>query len=596
MAFSIRSLKIRDQVFLVTLPPLFVLLCAMALVFYAYWVAGYTNRSTQAAEESVERGESVLRHLTEMDMGVRGYLATRQVAFLDFYNDGVAKIPSELDALRELESDDPAHAAEVEAIQAEIERWQTEWVNPELGRLRRGEAVDLPAMLAEGQKRLGSLRLRMLKLLEDDRQKGVVKRRQAEQIIRRLLILGLGITFLLGTALLFLTRTVTRLIAEPVLQLIEASEQVSQGDFQPSLPPPVDNEFGILSQSFSRMTAALHLEREEMAALSRFSEAVTQCTTEREVYDQLLHSFRERFQPQQVIIFILNSAENFLEAVATLAPLPEHLRHWPVIEEPRSCKAVRVGRPFRVSDVTREPLCPADFAPPAEGSYYCGPLIAGGIIIGAVRLEGLRGPWTRERATLLESYMSSAASALSNLRSMDIMKRQANIDMLTGLYNRRFLEDYARKLIAMARRKDLPLGFIMLDLDHFKSFNDVFGHEVGDRILREFAKTITSAMRETNLVARFGGEEFLILLPDTDAKACMAVAERIRRAVARMTVPTGTDKSPPQVTVSQGIAVYPEHGKTLEELLQASDKALYESKRAGRNRATLYMEQTEPAS
>ena len=128
-------------------------------------------------------------------------------------------------------------------------------------------------------------------------------------------------------------------------------------------------------------------------------------------------------------------------------------------------------------------------------------------------MEAARDLLTPDRQRLLESYLSGAASALSNLRLLDRMKQQANIDMLTGLYNRRFLEDYARKLFAIARRRDQPVGFIMMDLDHFKSFNDLYGHEVGDRILRHFAKTVTSSMRETNLAARYGGEEFVVILP-----------------------------------------------------------------------------------
>ena len=182
---------------------------------------------------------------------------------------------------------------------------------------------------------------------------------------------------------------------------------------------------------------------------------------------------------------------------------------------------------------------------------------------------------------------------LSNLRLLQTMREQANIDPLTGLYNRRFCEDYARKLMAMARRKDTPLGFIMLDLDHFKSINDIFGHEVGDRILKQFAKTVTQSMRETNLTARLGGEEFVVLLPDTGAEACQVVAERIRKAVSHMSMPQVKDKPLPPVTVSLGIAVYPEHGGTMEEMLHSSDRALYESKRAGRNRTTLYVEERE---
>jgi diguanylate cyclase (GGDEF)-like protein len=159
--------------------------------------------------------------------------------------------------------------------------------------------------------------------------------------------------------------------------------------------------------------------------------------------------------------------------------------------------------------------------------------------------------------------------------------------MLTGLYNRRFLEDYTRKLFAIARRRAQPVAMIMLDLDHFKGFNDIYGHEIGDRILRQFAKVVTNCMRETNLAARYGGEEFVVILPDTGAQDCALVAERIRKAVMTMVVPSNTEKPLPQLTVSVGVATFPEHGETLEEVIQSADKALYESKRNGRNRVTL---------
>ena len=148
----------------------------------------------------------------------------------------------------------------------------------------------------------------------------------------------------------------------------------------------------------------------------------------------------------------------------------------------------------------------------------------------------------------------------------------------------------------MARRKSQPLGVIMMDLDHFKEFNDVYGHETGDRILKHFAKTASHAIREANLAARYGGEEFVVILPETDAQSCLKVAERIRLAVERSVIPSGSEKPLPPLTVSLGIAIYPEHGQGLEEVLQAADKALYESKRAGRNRATLYVPQEEPAA
>jgi diguanylate cyclase (GGDEF)-like protein len=500
-----------------------------------------------------------------------------------------------LAVLRDAEADDPQHLAALDDIQAAVERWQNEWANPTILKVQRSADVEARGLVLEGENRMDGLRRAVLKHRDLNLAQNAAGALATEQALRRMLLLALGVAFVVALVVLAATREVARLITQPVRQLIEASERVGRGDFQPTLPAPMDNEFGILSRSFAQMTSALRQEREELAALNKYSEAVVQCTSEREIYDHVLYSLRERFHPRQVIIFKLNAQENYLEAAATLQPLPEELRDWPVIPEPHNCKAVRMGRRFRANDVRAEPLCPSKFLHPTDGSYYCGPLIAGGVIIGAVRVEGAKDYWTPERESLLESYLSGAASALSNLRLLETMKHEANVDTLTGLYNRRFLEDYARKTLAMGRRKNQPFGIIMMDLDHFKDINDAYGHETGDRILRQFAKTITQAMRETNLAARYGGEEFVVLLPDTDAQACVLVAERIRRAVERMVVQSPTGKLLTDLTVSLGIAVYPDHGQEYEELVQASDKALYESKRAGRNRSTLYVPQEEPA-
>ncbi len=587
MAFTIRNLKIRDQILLVTLPPLFVLLCAVALFFYAYWSAINTERAALRSKESVVRGESFLRHATEASMSVRGYVFNRRQDSLTAYDKAVKEGEEELLALVQLDAADSGELQEVIRIRAEFDQLQSQWAVPTIDKTRSGVDFNKEAALSEGQTRMADIRSHVMKLRNEDEGQNVAEMLSAEKVIKRMLVVGVTLAAVLAGILIFLTSVVTRLIVAPVLQLIRASEQVGRGDFSPELPPVVDNEFGVLSRSFSQMTSALRREREEIASLNHFSEAVTQCTSEVEVYDLLLHSLRERFQPRQVIIFKLNATENYLEAASTLVPMPKEQSAWPVIEEPHNCKAVRTGRSFAVNDVQIEPLCPSNFLLPTEGSYYCGPLIAGGIIIGAVRMEAAGELWTPERQRLLESYLNGAASALSNIRLLDRMKQQANIDVLTGLYNRRFLEDYARKLFAIARRRAQPVGVIMLDLDHFKSFNDIYGHEIGDRVLRHFAKTVTNCMRETNLAARYGGEEFVVVLPDTGVQACMLVAERIRKAVMTMVVPSNTEKPLPQLTVSIGVVAFPEHGQTLEEIIQASDKALYDSKRGGRNRVTM---------
>jgi diguanylate cyclase (GGDEF)-like protein len=587
MAFSIRNLKIRDQILLVTIPPLFVLLCAVMLAFYAYRSVTAAQLLALRSKETMVRCESFLRHLTEASMAVRGFVFGHKSEVLAPYDQAITEGRADLLALFDLESADPARLHEIIRIRAEFDRMQKQWALPTIEKVRAGGGIDSAAILAQDQDRSTRIRSIVLTLRDEEEAQNVNSMLGAERVIRRMLVAGVSLALLLAGILVTLTGLVARLIVAPVMQLVHASEQVGRGDLAVTLPPMLNNEFGVLSRSFSNMTATLRREREEMASLNRYSEAVTQCTSELEVYDLLLHALKARFQPRQIIVFKLNQNEKLLEAGATLTPLPHETGALAVIEEPHNCKAIRTGRTFVVNDVQSQPPCPSRFALPDEGSYFCGPLIASGIIIGAVRIEDARGGWTSERRRLAESYLSGAASALSNLRLLDRMKQQANMDSLTGFYNRRFLEDYAHKLFAISRRRQQPVGFIMMDLDRFKDLNDAHGHEIGDRVLRQFARTVTATMRETNLTARYGGEEFVVVLPDTGLRSCALVAERIRKAVMNMVVPSTADTPLPQITVSLGVAVFPEHGHTLEEVLQAADKSLYESKRSGRNRVSL---------
>ena len=593
LALSLQNLKIQNRVFLSTLPPVLILTGVIGLFFYNYWQVDRINQSIESTELSAVHIESLLQGVNEMDAVAGAYVLTGRSDFLQKYTTASQTVAREFDNLRELNARQTTIMAQLDDLQKQVEEWKTQMANPAMEQAKAGKSgAETPAIVRGSgaiiaiQKAIGNLR-------QENQDLASASRKARLGDMRKALVTGVAFVLLFVVLLVLLVHFVSRSISGPIHLLVQASDHLRQGEFDPRLPTETGSEFGALSHSFLQMAQALRRDREELSAIKRFSEAVTECTSENEVYDHILHAFRDRFNPRQVIIFKLRPEEDILEAVASLIPLPEDVQDWPVIEGKHSCKAVRTGRPFRVNDVTVEPLCPGKFALPGTGSYYCGPLIAGGIIIGAVRLEGAAGLWTAERESLVESYLSTSASVLSNLQLLQTMREQANIDPLTGLYNRRFCKDYASKLMAMARRKDTPLGFIMLDLDHFKSVNDVFGHEVGDRVLKQFARTVTQSMRETNLTARLGGEEFIILLPDTGALACQVVAERIRSAVARMSMPQVKDQQVPPVTVSLGIAVYPEHGATLEELLQASDRALYESKRAGRNRITLYVEEKE---
>ncbi|MGE4219441.1 MAG: GGDEF domain-containing protein, partial [Alphaproteobacteria bacterium] len=150
---------------------------------------------------------------------------------------------------------------------------------------------------------------------------------------------------------------------------------------------------------------------------------------------------------------------------------------------------------------------------------------------------------------------------------------------------RRYLDTVAEKELAHARRLSRPFAVIMLDIDHFKRFNDLHGHAAGDQALIGVCDHLQKNIREGDWLFRFGGEEFVLLLLESDRATAEARASELREGVAALSLRNGREALPP-VTVSMGLAVFPDHGETLAGLLELADKALYESKRAGRNRVT----------
>ncbi|HVP43311.1 MAG TPA: sensor domain-containing diguanylate cyclase [Terriglobales bacterium] len=214
-------------------------------------------------------------------------------------------------------------------------------------------------------------------------------------------------------------------------------------------------------------------------------------------------------------------------------------------------------------------------------SEMCIPLIAFGETLGVLALDSATvGAFPEEDVPTLESVADMCATAIQNAHYYERVRQMAYLDGLTGIFNRRFFELRMMQEIERANRYQLSLSVIMMDVDHFKRINDEFGHLLGDEVLKQISRLFEQHLRKPDVLCRFGGEEFAVLLPETNGENARAVAEKLRQIVAGFPFPG----IPRPVTFSAGVAEFPRHGRTRDELVQAADAALYSSKQSGGDR------------
>jgi diguanylate cyclase (GGDEF)-like protein len=235
---------------------------------------------------------------------------------------------------------------------------------------------------------------------------------------------------------------------------------------------------------------------------------------------------------------------------------------------------------------SRDALMSCEVCGKTEDFATCEPLLVSGEVIGAALVLHPQALADSERGALTTS-VGQAAPVLANLRNLALAEFRAATDSLTGLPNSRATRETLKRMVAQASRTVSPLSALLLDLDHFKQINDSFGHGRGDDVLAAVGNVIPSVLREGDFVGRYGGEEFLILLPATGRDGAAIVAENVRRAVETVTV-AGVDR---KITASIGIAAIPDDAGEATTLVRHADRALYTAKANGRNR----VEVAEPA-
>ena len=333
-----------------------------------------------------------------------------------------------------------------------------------------------------------------------------------------------------------------------------------------------------LDRQNEKMLQDLTARSQRATMLAKMGELMQSCISKDEVFAAAL-GFAPRIFTARGAVALLNAERNVVEVAGSWhdcqLPMP--------VFEPSSCWALRTGHPHLV--VAGDTTAPCAHAAGVKNTYLCIPILAQGEALGIMHFQA-----TDQASTLGDSELSFKTTfagqvglSVANIRLREALRAQSIKDPLTGLYNRRYLTEMMDREIRRAVRAEQSLGVLMLDLDYFKKFNDTYGHDAGDTVLREAASFLTRSIRVEDIVCRFGGEEFVVILPTADLNASHARAERIRSKMHELTI-LHQGLSLGMVTVSVGVAVLPQHGTSPKALFDAADAALYRAKREGRDR------------
>ncbi len=430
-------------------------------------------------------------------------------------------------------------------------------------------------------------------------------------------IIFLFLVFLLGV----IGYTLTRLLSRYFNITIRTLDRVRRGDFSKKLVYSAkDGEFGIMAKEYNQIMEMLNenvgyiidiskevlgstlvkmsvsqaiegnpltMARrvvESLVELNRYKSVIENDYTKDEIYNHLWIVLNERFNVSRVIILELNESKNRLEPV-----LKKGLGDVPidVVVNPNICRAKRTARVVSALDFRR--ICA--YSVEEEDLFsVCIPIMMGGEVKGIVKIveeKKNRDRLYRDLPFIIK-YVETTAPVVYAAKLLEITREQSLKDSLTGLYNRRFLDSYLEKYLSFADRKGFVVGFIMIDIDNFKKVNDTYGHKNGDVVLKEVAHAIVSSVRASDVVIRYGGEEFLVILPDVAEGKTAQVAEKIRRAVEMTSIQI--EGKVLHVTISCGVAEYPRHSRDPYQVIKFADIALYRAKKTGKNRVVVFDE------
>ena len=328
--------------------------------------------------------------------------------------------------------------------------------------------------------------------------------------------------------------------------------------------------------------AKLQRNEQELHLIYQMNDLLQSCNSQADAYQVIQWYVSELFNGTNGCLAILRPQEKYLDVVASWgnASFVE-----PVFSLD-DCWALRLGHIHVVKEPKVELVC-KHFTQPIQTNYLCVPLVVQGETLGLLFLTCPNDTQFQRQQHLVEIVGDAIKLSLSNIKLREKLREQALTDQLTGLGNRYYLEDNLSRELARMLRRETSVCVAMLDIDHFKDFNDTYGHDAGDMVLRKFGAVLREHLRESDIKCRYGGEEFVVVLIDTSlAEVCQRL-DNIREIVKKIEIQNGEDTIG-GVTLSIGIVEAHEYDWTTKRLLRAADEALYAAKRAGRDQIAVY--------
>ncbi|HEV2609032.1 MAG TPA: diguanylate cyclase [Noviherbaspirillum sp.] len=527
--------------------------------------AGAAQERHEASRKRIEFIHEFLSTIKDAETGQRGFIITGKEEFLLPYQLAVNQLGKDIPQLERIIADEPrweVYGREVISFTALKMQSMAETI--EVRRKSGFAAVEPVISSANGKYFMDRIRTAVSAVAQEESAErdrlDIEREKHVETLANLSLVAGIANLFLLSIALHFLFRA------------LMAGRHAAQS-------------YQNLNQKLGAGMEELERRNREVMLLGQMARALESQITLPEAFHVIVTYLPKLLSGTSGALYMLRHSGNLMENVGSWGK-PRHAGNH---IEPETCWALRRGQPHATSQP--DDLCCPHYAGEAGDEQLrrlCLPLTAQGQVLGLIYIEA--PTQVRSESSVIDRKLEDlalpiseqVALALSNAQLRQILREQSIMDALTGLFNRRYMEETLQRELARATRTGVPLSLIVYDLDHFKRVNDTHGHEAGDAVLKACSQHVRRSVRESDVPCRYGGEEFVLILPDCGKEAAFAKADRLREEFSRLHI-MHDRQLPCQVTATFGVASFPGDAREAERLFSAADEALYRGKEGGRN-------------